>query len=285
VGERYYDEWKVGLQVTGREWDQPIDCPLKDLRAPDEYRFPATKPAERYGWVLPHLERAREAKKYVVGKDPVMMFERLRMLCGFEELMLAPYTHPHELLTLVDRLTEMTIEMVDFWAKTAKVDAFMTFQDWGLQTALQMRPEMFRRIYKNHYARTAEFCHHLGLHYIWHCCGWIFDIIPDMIEIGVDAVQLDQPKLMGHARLAERFGGRISFWNAVDIQWLTQPGASLTDEQLRSEVREMIEPFRPIPGGLMLRQYIAPQTLRISEHVLRVLHQGFLDYGTRATKD
>ena len=277
-GDIYYDEWGVGLEVTGREWDQATDHPLKDLQTLNKYRFPGITPLERYDWYWPYLERAHEAGKYVVGRDPVMMFERLRMLCGFEEIMLAPYTHPQELRRLVDRLTEMTIDVVEYWAGTGRVDAFMTIQDWGLQTSLQMEPEMFRRFYKNRYVRVAAVCHQQGMHYIWHCCGWIMDIISDMIEIGVDAVQLDQPRLMGHRRLAERFGGKISFWNTVDIQWLTQPGLVLTDEQLQTEVREMIEPFRGFPGGLMLRQYIAPKTIGISEHALRVLHQAFGDY-------
>jgi hypothetical protein len=59
-----------------------------------------------------------------------------------------------------------------------------------------------------------------------------------MIEIGVDVVQLDQPRLMGHQKLADEFGGKICFWNTVDIQWSTSGG--VTADDLRAEVAEMV---------------------------------------------
>lgn len=278
AGEHYMDEWGVKLEVTGREWDHAVGSPLSDLDCLPAYVFPRNDPAERYAWALPYLRRAAAAGKFLVGRDPIMMAERLRLLAGFETMMIAHHTHLDALRKLVTTLTDMTVEVVEYWAELGCMDAFMTIQDWGLQDRLQIAPAVFREFYLPHYRRVAEVCHTHGLKYFWHCCGWIVDIIPDMIAIGVDAVQLDQPRLMGHQRLADEFGGRIAFWNAVDIQWLTQPGATRSEAELRAEVRWMVAPFQRFGGGLILRQYIAPESLQISPSVMEILCQAFVEY-------
>ncbi len=280
-GTVYYDEWGVGLEVTGRDWDQAIHYPLQNLSTLDSYHFPPAITPERLAWAFPHLQRGAEEGKYVIGRDPIMMAERVRSLMGFEEMMMAPYTHPDELCALLARLTSMTIEAIEFWASLGYVHGFMTSQDWGLQTGLQMKPETFREFYKPYYAQLTDACHRHGLHLMWHNCGYIVDIIPDMIELGVDVVQLDQPRVMGHQLLAERFGGRIAFFNSVDIQFMVQPDVPLTDRQIEDEVAEMVRPFHTLPGGLLLRQYIAPHSVGITEHQNRVAHAAFLKYGLR----
>jgi len=225
-----------------------------------------------------NVMRASHGPEVQHHRNPIMMAERLRLLAGFETMMIAHHTHPDALRKLVAILTDMTVEVVEYCSGLGCLDAFMTIQDWGLQDRLQIPPTAFREFYLPHYRRVAEVCHAHGLKYFWHCCGWIVDIIPDMIAIGVDAVQLDQPQAMGHQRLADEFGGRIAFWNAVDIQWLTQPGTPRSEADLRTEVRRMVAPFQRFGGGFMLRQYIAPESLQIPPSVMEILYQAFVEY-------
>ncbi|MBW1709445.1 MAG: hypothetical protein JRJ73_06105 [Deltaproteobacteria bacterium] len=235
IGDVYYDEWGVGQEFTGRGWDHAFDHPLNDLKKLDTYEFPDAASPEGFKSLKPFVERAHEAGKYVVGFDPIMMFERMRALLGFKDLMVAPYTQPDGLEALLDRLTDLTIEVVEQWSRLGGVDGYMTWEDWGLQTTLQMKVETFRQFYKPRYARIVEAVHQNGMHYIWHNCGQILDMIPDMIEIGVDVVQLDQPRLMGHKKLTDDFGGKICFWNTVDIQW--SASGEVTDNDIRAEVQ------------------------------------------------
>ena len=276
-GDIRYDEWGVGYEVTKRLWDHSIDHPLRDLRSLDQYRFPDVTAPERFSWMAPYLKRAREAGKYIVGADPINLFERLRQVMGFEELMLAPYTQRDEFETLLDRLTDLTVEVIDQWNRVGPVDAFMTWDDFGLQTTLQIKIETFRELYKPRYARMAEAAHRNGMHYIFHNCGYIIDMIPDMIELGVDVVQLDQPRLMGHQRLANEFGGKICFWNTVDIQWSTS--TSVTADEIRGEVAEMTEASAHLNGGLIARHYPQPQDIHLSNEAQVAIYEAFLEHG------
>jgi hypothetical protein len=277
LGDTRYDEWGIGWEVTTRWWDHSIHHPLENLGELPRYRFPDVADPERFTWMAPHLKRACEAGKYVVGSNPIGMYERMRHLLGFEELMVAPYTQPEGLEALLDHLTDLTIAVMDQWVRVGPVDAFMSAEDFGLQTTLQMKIDTFRKFYKPHYARLVEACHRKGMRYIWHNCGQILDMIPDMIEIGVDAVQLDQPRLMGYKRLTDEFGGKICFWNTLDIQWSTQ--ASVTAEEVRAEVAKMTKTFARFHGGFIARHYPQPWDIHLSNEMQMAIYEAFLENG------
>jgi uroporphyrinogen-III decarboxylase len=209
------------------------------------------------------------------------MYERMRHLIGFEEMMIAPYTQPDGLEALLDRLTDLTIAIMDQWVRIGPADGFMSAEDWGLQDRLQMKIETFREFYKPRYARLVAAAHERGMHYLWHNCGFIVDMIPDMIEIGVDMVQLDQPRLMGHKRLTDEFGGRISFWNTVDIQWSTS--ADVSEEDLRAEVAEMTRAFASFNGGFAARHYPQPWDIELSKEAQQTIYEAFLENGCALT--
>lgn len=273
----YRDEWGVGHKVTGRAWDHACEHPLEDLRKLKDYRFPDVAAPDRFDAMRPYVEKAGRAGKYVVGFDPVLMFERMRALVGFEELMVAPYTQPDGLEALLDLLADISVAAVEQWARIGGVHGYMTWEDWGLQTSMQMNPETFRRLYKPRYARIAEAAHRAGMHYIWHNCGWIFEMIPDMIEIGVDVVQLDQPRLMGHRKLADAFGGKICFWNTLDIQWTAQE--DLAESDIDAEAAEMAQTYGAFGGGLIARHYPQPRDIGMSSERLATIYDAFMRNG------
>jgi len=92
-----------------------------------------------------------------------------------------------------------------------------------------------------------------------------------------DVVQLDQPRLMGHQRLSDEFGGRICFWNTADIQWSTR--AEIADEQLHAEVCAMVRSFDRFGGGFMARQYPQPDDIELSQQRHEVIYRAFLESG------
>jgi hypothetical protein len=279
LGDAYRDEWGVCHEVAEGLFDRVVDHPLADLAKLGAHRFPDVAAGERFERFDPFVRRAREAGKYVVAGDPVLLFERLRSLMGFEALMLAPYQQRVGFEALLDRLADLTVESIRGLARLGGVDAFMTWQDFGLQTRLVFSLETFREHYAPRLARVVRAVHDVGMHFIWHCCGQIFDLIPEMIAMGVDVVQLDQPRLLGHRRLAEAFGGRICFWNATDTQWCTQD--DLSDAELCAEVAAMTEPFRRFRGGFMARHYPQPRDIGLSRHFHEVTAVAFLAVAER----
>jgi len=276
-GELVFDDWGVGRRSSGTLWGHAEVHPLQDLSALDGYQFPDVTPHDRFAAAAALAEAGNASGKYVVGADPIMGIERLRLLVGFADLMLALYTQRPQLERLIDKLTDMTIDVVRTYADMGGVHGFMTWEDWGLQTTLQIRPEQWREVFKPRYARIVEAAHAADMHYLFHCCGQILDIIPDLIEIGVDVLQLDQPRLMGVERLVNEFGGRICFWNTVDIQWSPHPDVTL--DELRAEVAHMVEAFGRFNGGFIARQYPQPWDIGMPREKHQAIYEAFMEHG------
>jgi len=217
----------------------------------------------------------------MVGWNPIYMYETMRSLMGFEELMMAPYLQPDGLHRLLNKLTEMTIQVVEAYHQIGGIHGFLTAEDWGLQDRLQMRVDTFREFYKPYYQRIIDACHERSLHFIWHNCGYIIDMVPDMIEMGVDVVQLDQPRLMGHQKLIEALGGKICMWNCVDIQWASKE--KVTNDEIRREVAEMVEAYQ-IPrfnGGFIAKHYPQPWDIQLPAERQKLIYDAFMENGCR----
>ncbi len=278
-GEIYEDNWGVRREVTGRFWDHPIDYPLKDLSKFDNYKFPnAIKGIKT---IKPLVRLGNMAKKYMVGWNPIYMYETMRSLMGFEELMMAPYLQPDGLHRLLEKLTEMTIQAVEAYHQIGGIHGFLTAEDWGLQSSMQMKIDTFREFYKPYYQRIINACHERSIHFIWHNCGYISDMLPDMIEMGVDVVQFDQPRLMGHQKLIEALGGKICMWNCVDIQWASKE--EVTNDEIRREVAEMVEAYQ-IPrfnGGFIAKHYPQPWDIQLPVERQKLIFESFMDNGCR----
>ncbi|MBI5503598.1 MAG: hypothetical protein HY899_02270 [Deltaproteobacteria bacterium] len=276
-GTEYVDEWGVTYRKTRFSWDDAIGHPLPDLAGVDSHRLADVAAPQRTRRLEPFVRRAQQAGKYVVGADPVLLHERLCALMGFERAMTAPYRQRDAFESLLDRMTDLTVAAIERLGGLGGVDAFMTWQDHGLQSGPLMNPALFRQLYKPRYARAVAAAHRFGMDYIWHSCGQIAGLIPDMIDIGVDVVQLDQPRLIGHRQLAERFGGNICFWNTVDIQWAADPAVTAAD--VAAEVAAMLEPFSACGGGLMVRHYGDPDDIGLSQEFHRASYDAFMKHG------
>lgn len=133
-------------------------------------------------------------------------------------------------------------------ATKGKLHAVLIGNDMGSQRGLMISPELVRRFVIPGCRRLAEQAHSYGLKVIYHTCGAISDIIPDLIDAGVDIIHPIQALAAGMEPegLKEKFGDRVSFCGGVDTQELLVHG---TPEDVRKKVEELKRLF---PTGLIL---------------------------------
>jgi hypothetical protein len=106
--------------------------------------------------------------------------------------------------------------------------------DWGSQRSLMINPTMWRELFKPIYRDYVQIAHNAGKKFFMHSDGYIVDIYPDLIEVGVDALN-SQIFCMGAEKL-EPFAGRITFWGEIDRQYLLARG---TTEEVAEAVRQV----------------------------------------------
>ena len=145
--------------------------------------------------------RQHGANRYCMGVNVLTIFERLHNLRGMEEVLMDLYTNEAEIRRLLDRLTEYHVELIRYWAEIG-ADAMFLGDDWGSQRSMITSAAMWRRLFRPHYAKLFDETHHCGMDVIYHSCGNVLDIIPDLIDIGADVVDPIQPVAMDAGEIA-----------------------------------------------------------------------------------
>jgi hypothetical protein len=111
--------------------------------------------------------------------------------------------------------------------------------DWGSQSALLISPALWRAFYKPLYRDYCDLAHARGKYVVMHSDGYTADIVPDLIEIGVNALNL-QLFCMDLEGLAARYAGKVAFWGEIDRQRLLTHG---TTDEVRAAVRRVAAAF------------------------------------------
>jgi uroporphyrinogen decarboxylase len=127
------------------------------------------------------------------------------------------------------------------------VDGIRFGDDWGFQTSLMIRLERWRRLYKKYYQRIYEAARQAGLIVAIHSCGNITDLLPDLIEIGVQVVHPLQPEAMDVAFCHREYGRDLTFWGGLGSQSTLPYG---TPDDVCHEVRDRLALF--CDGGYIL---------------------------------
>ena len=144
-------------------------------------------------------------------------FEQLQFIRGTEELYIDLLDPVPAMRAFVHEMHEFHCEQLTRWAKT-DVDALSFMDDWGSQRSLLISPALWREWFKPMYRDYVQIAHSHGKKVTMHSDGYILDVIPDLIEIGVDALN-SQIFCMGLDKL-EPFAGKITFWGEIDRQHL-----------------------------------------------------------------
>jgi uroporphyrinogen decarboxylase len=165
------------------------------------------------------------------------LFEHSWRIRGFENAMMDAATEPDFYAELLDRLTELFLDFVGIW-DDVPADAIMFGDDWGYQQGVILGPERWRTFIKPRWAKVYEAVHAQGKRTISHCCGSIVDIMPDIVEIGLDVLESVQPEARGMNpyALKKRWGSEITFWGGLGSQSTVQFSSP---EGIAAEVRRL----------------------------------------------
>jgi len=122
-----------------------------------------------------------------------------------------------------------------------------------MQASLPISPAKWRKYLKPCYAALYGLCHEAGRDIYMHSDGHIVEIIPDLVECGVNVIN-PQVRANGLDRLAETCRGLV----CVDLDLDRQMFPFATPEEIDTHVREAVEALGSPEGGLWLKAECAP---------------------------
>jgi uroporphyrinogen decarboxylase len=249
-----------------RDWDGTDLSVLDRLPAAmDHVTWAALSCAPYHAPLSPgHLaEITRRAKRLFETTDYAVMvafggnlLEWGQYLCSMEQFLVDLLDNPRKALALLDKLVEMHLANLDkiLPAVDGYVQIIQMGDDLGTQNALEISPRLYREVFKPRQKIIFDKIRkESGLRLFLHSCGAIADILPDLIEIGVEIVNPVQTSARGMdpARLCREFGKDLTFWGGgCDTQRVLPLGSP---GEIHSHVRERIDTFAP-GGGFVFTQ-------------------------------
>jgi uroporphyrinogen decarboxylase len=134
------------------------------------------------------------------------------------------------------------------------IDVIVFGDDLGMQSGPQMSPAMYREFFKSRHARLWKRAKELApVKVMLHCCGGVRELLPDLIDAGLDAINPVQISCRGMEAngLKRDFGDRITFWGGgCDTREVLGRG---TPRAIKDHVREQVRALHR-GGGFVFQQ-------------------------------
>ena len=255
---------------------QPLVHPLRDWADYKDYSFPEFDLEKRFDGVDAEVEEFRDLGKYIIGTLDFGIWERLHFLRGLNETIMDLFSKPERVHSLLEVITDFKLELIKGYAGRG-IDCVGFTDDWGDQSKLMIRPQQWVEIFKPYYERIFQTAKKTGMHTFLHSCGNISSIIGDLIETGLDIIQIDAPHQNGVQLLSEQYRGKICFDCCIDIQKVLVTGdAKLIEE----EAKTLTSQLGSKEGGFIARQYPQLVHIGVKPEVNEMAYRAFKKYET-----
>jgi len=197
--------------TMGQPHSQPLvaDAAIASYCPPDPYASGRLDGLS--GWIQENQD------KYLRFGLGISGFNQATFLRGFEPFLMDLSSDSTQADHVLDIVFDFENSIID-QAVTFDIDAVTFADDWGTQHGLMIAPACWRETFRPRYAEQFARIHQAGKKVWFHTCGDVWTIIGDLLDIGVDVLELLQPDLFGVERLAAEFGGHVCFCCAVDHQ-------------------------------------------------------------------
>jgi uroporphyrinogen-III decarboxylase len=271
------DEWgcvkeRTDLPNIGQVKQHPIKT-MDDL---NRHRFPEADDESIYEAVDMVLPFAQD--RYVLGYIGNGPFERLHFLHGFTDTLADCYINPPIVETLLDIIVNFQLGLIRNYRERypGKIHGITTSDDWGTQTAIFMSVDMWRQFFKPLYKKLIDATHDAGMHFWLHSCGKVNELMPEFVDLGLDVINLQQPRALGIEEIGRDFRGKICFEAPLDIQ-RTLPNGS--PQEMEEEAKLLLEHWGTPEGGFILGDYDEPEAIQVSFEQKQAMFDAFKKAG------
>lgn len=192
----------------------------------------------------------------IIGLFGGNLLEIGQFLFRNDEFFVLLASQPARAAEFLDKLTEHHLRNLEHFLGLVGpyIDVILFGDDLGMQTGPQISPRMYRQLFKPRHARMWKRAKELAnVKVMLHSCGGLRELLPDLIDAGLDAVNPVQITCSGMdaAGLKADFGRAITFWGGgCDTRDILPHG---TPDEVRAHVREQIRILSP-GGGFVFQQ-------------------------------
>ncbi|MCK5595135.1 uroporphyrinogen decarboxylase [bacterium] len=247
----YLDEWGITWSMNTESdfyFNEDTAYPLQNAKTIEDlksYDFPNPDKTVDFDILRKELGFIPDDKALVVDRNCAGLFEMAFRIRGYENFYMDLACSQKMAEYLIDKILEIKMQYWDRVLSFAgkRTDVIAECDDLGTQQGLLVSPDMYRRILKPRQKKLLSFIKSKASQakIFFHSCGAISEIIPDLIEAGVDILNPVQTNASGMnaEKLKKEFSKDICFWGGeVNIQETLPHG---TPQQVRDDVKRSVE--------------------------------------------
>lgn len=205
------------------------------------------------------------------------MYESAWQVRGYEPFLTDLLTQRDWSEWILDRYCDNNVLLAAAAAR-AGYDCITTGDDVANQNAMMFHPDLWREIMKPRWARVIAAAreHNPEVHIWYHSDGNVWDILDDLVEIGITILNPVQPECMDLLSIRKRFGKRLAFDGCIGTQTTFPFG---TPDEMRETVKRVATGLDGLNGGLMLapthvlEPEVPPENIVAFFEACDVLHQ------------
>lgn len=238
-----YKKRKIGGLIEN------FSTPLKDADIHDlnKYKWPLIDDDGRIRGLKERAEFLFKKTDYAIAARSVShgFFELAWELRSMDGLMIDMHFNKQFVNKILDKTLKVQMQLYKLLLDNVGnfIQIVETADDYGTQNGLMISPEMFRSFIKPRRRELNFMLHDLAPNakIFHHTCGSVYDIIEDLIEIGIDILNPIQPlaKNMNSEKLKSEFGKRLCFHGGIDLQQALRGSG----ENLELEIQRRINAF------------------------------------------
>ncbi len=212
------------------------------------YPWPDEAAPYRFAGLAERVADAHARGYAAVGILGDTIYEMAWQLRGVERLFEDMLTGDAMADVLFDRITALRVVQAREFAR-AGVDILLTGDDIAMQHGLMMSRALLRAWFFPRLKQVFDAAREVKPDILtwYHSDGKVDEIIPDLIDIGLDILNPVQPECVDHRWVKATYGDRLAFAGGIGVQSVLPFG---TPEEVREHVREVIRTLGA-GGGLL----------------------------------
>jgi uroporphyrinogen decarboxylase len=198
----------------------------------------------------------KKTDRAIIGLFGGNLFEIGQFLYRNDQFMMLLAGEPQHAHRFLDKLVEVHLANLEQFLEAVGeyIDIILFGDDLGMQTGPMMSPQMYREFFKPRHKLLWNRAKQLaGVKVMLHCCGGVRELISDLIEAGLDAINPVQISCSGMdaGQLKAEFGKDITFWGGGCDTRDVLPNC--TPQEIAENVKEQVRILSP-GGGFVFHQ-------------------------------
>lgn len=272
----FFDRWGSKLHMPKNDglYFDWVDFPIKEptMEALNSYQWPDPDPPVYNARLRRQARYLHENTDYALVGSAIIgggIFEQPARTMGLESFFKALIKEPAFADRLMDRITDIYIDSCNNYLEQVGeyLDVFTYWDDVAGQDGWLISPTLYRDMIKPKQRRLLDAIKRkTDAKVYYHGCGAVYELIPDLIELGFEILNPVQVSARGMdtARLKEEYGQDIVFWGGgVDTQRVLP---FCTPDEVAEEVKQRIDDLAPGGGFIFaavhnIQAFVPPENI------------------------